>query len=229
MAVALAAIPFTVKLTVVDPTVVAEIRSAVKVPSPLSVTAPTVPAVDERVTTLPAEVTTLPYASSRVTVTNEVDAPSATIEVGFAVIVEIAGDGAPAVNVTVTVCAPATPFRVKLMTAFSGVVGAVSVAVYVPSPLSVTGPSIPVVVAIVTGPALCPVRFPNESSAVTVITAVDDPSAMRVSTLEVMVDVAGSGGPAMKSTVVVAAASTPPMRNDRVAVPVVDAGLSVAV
>ena len=55
--------------------------------------------------------------------------PFAAIEVGDAVMVDVAGEGAPAVKVTVALLVIAAPFNVPVMLAVPGVVEEVSVAV----------------------------------------------------------------------------------------------------
>ena len=98
-------------------------------PSPLSVTAERLPAVVLRTTVVPPVVRLLLFASLSWTVMVEVVTPSAVIEVGLAVMVEVAGDGAPTVNVTVASSVMADPFRVPVIVALPGAADEVRVAV----------------------------------------------------------------------------------------------------
>ncbi len=68
-------------------------------------------------------------ASFSCTVTVEVAAPSATIEVGAAVISDVAAAAAPAVNVTVSVSVIAAAFTVPVIVAVPTVAAEVNVAV----------------------------------------------------------------------------------------------------
>ena len=117
-------------------------------PFPLSVTPLREPAVVESVTVAPPVVSGVPDASRSSTVIVEVLVPFAGIEVGDAVICDVAPDGGPGpVNVTVAVSVIGEPPTVPLTVALPAVDGAVRAVVYVPSPLSVTGdPSVPAVV-----------------------------------------------------------------------------------
>lgn len=67
-------------------------------PLPLSDVAPMVPLSVAMTTALPPVVSRLPFASSNVTVTAEVEVPLATIAEGLAVIVEVPASAGPGVN-----------------------------------------------------------------------------------------------------------------------------------
>ena len=95
----------------------------------MSVTGPTLPRLLLISTVAPPTPTGLPLMSRAVTVTVDVDTPSATIDVGLAAIVELAADAGPAVNATVAVFAPAVPLNVNPTVAVAAVVDDVSVAV----------------------------------------------------------------------------------------------------
>ncbi len=126
-------------------------------PLPLSVTAESVPPVVARATVSPPAIRLVPEASLSRTVIVEVELPSAWIEVGLAVIVEVApeaGPGGAAPKVTVAVPPIGVPFRVPLTVPLPGLVGEVRVAVYVPSALSVTAERAPPVVERATVPPL---------------------------------------------------------------------------
>jgi hypothetical protein len=100
------------------------------VPFPLSVSGPIVPVVVESWTSAPPVVSGVPAASRSSTVIVEVLEPFAGIDVGAAVIWEVAPDGGPGpVNVTVAVSVIALPLTVPLTVAVPGTVEDVSVAV----------------------------------------------------------------------------------------------------
>jgi hypothetical protein len=101
------------------------------------VTELTVPAVVFRATVAPPVVIGVFEASRSWTVIVDWLVPFAGIEVGEAVIWEVAPDGGPgptAVNVTVAVSVIALPFTVPLTVAVSATEDEVRVAVYVPFP-----------------------------------------------------------------------------------------------
>jgi len=72
--------------------------------------------------------------------------PFAVMDVGEAVIVDVAVEAVPTVNVTVASSVIALPFSVPVIVAVPATVDDVKVAVYVPLLLSVTEPSVPDVV-----------------------------------------------------------------------------------
>jgi hypothetical protein len=82
-----------------------------------------------RATVSPPLVKLLLLASFTCTVIVEVVMPSATIEVGAAVISEVVASAAPGVNVTVAVSVIATAFSVPVIVAVPTVVAEVNVAV----------------------------------------------------------------------------------------------------
>ncbi len=71
----------------------------------------------------------MPLASLSWTVMVEVDVPSAVIEIGAAVMVEVAAEGGPVVKLTVASSAMAAAFTVPVTVAVPSVVEEVSVAV----------------------------------------------------------------------------------------------------
>ena len=91
-------------------------------------TADKLPAVVARATAAPPLVRLFPPASLSCTVMVEVLVPFAVIEVGLALMVEVAGEAAAAVKVTVALLAMAAPFSVPLIVAGPGVAEEVSVA-----------------------------------------------------------------------------------------------------
>jgi hypothetical protein len=129
--VALSAIdaPFSVPVIVAVPAVVEDVSVAVYVPFPLSVTAERLPAVVASATVAPPLVRLFEPASLSCTVMVDVLLPSATIEVGAAVMVEVTGEAAPAVKVTVALLAIAAPFNMPVIVAVPAMVEDVSVAV----------------------------------------------------------------------------------------------------
>jgi hypothetical protein len=224
-------LPSIVPLTSAVPDVVELVNVAVYVPSPISVTPVSEPAVELKRTVSPPEVSSFPFVSSACTVTVEVDDPSAVIETGDAEIVDVAPDAAPGAKVTnASPLAIAWPSIVPLTSAVPDVVELVSVAVYVPSPISVTPVSAPAVELSVTvsPPELS--SFPFASSACTVIVEVDDPSAVIEPGEAEIVDVAADAAPGAKVTnaspLVIALPSIVPLTS---AVPDVVELVSVAV
>jgi len=140
------ALPFRVPVTVAVPATVDDVKVAEYVPLLLSVTEPSVPEVVASVTVAPPVVRLFPFASFNRTVMVDVLVPFAVIDVGEAVIVDVAVDAVPTVNVTVASSVIALPFNVPVIVAVPATVDEVKVAVYVPLLLSVTEPSEPEVV-----------------------------------------------------------------------------------
>ncbi len=83
----------------------------------MSVTEPKLPRSVARVTVSPPLVRLMLEASFSCTVIVEVDEPSATIEVGAAVISDVVASAAPGVKVTVAVSVIATAFTVPVIVA----------------------------------------------------------------------------------------------------------------
>jgi hypothetical protein len=81
--------------------------------------------------------TRFPFTSKAVTVAVDVEIPSAVIDTGDALIVDVAADGAPATKSIVCSDPPKSALSVNRATAVSTTVDEVTVAVYVPSLLSV--------------------------------------------------------------------------------------------
>ncbi len=95
----------------------------------MSVTEPKVPRSVASTTVSPPSVRLLLLASFSCTVIVEVDVPSATIEVGAAVIREVVASATPGVNVTVAVSVMPAAFTVPVIVAVPGVTAEVKVAV----------------------------------------------------------------------------------------------------
>jgi hypothetical protein len=105
-------------------------------------------------------------------------------------------------KVTVALLVITTPFNEPVMVAVTPTVEEVSVAVYVPSPLSVTGLSVPAVVSSSTESPPDVKSVPSVNLSWTVIVDVEEPSAVMVVGDAEIVDTAGSGsGVAEKITV----------------------------
>ena len=134
--------PFSVPVIVAAPVLVDDVNVAVYVPSLLSVTLDGVPRVVASATVPPLAMRLLPSASLSWTVTIEVLVPFATIEAGLALIVEVAVDAPPDVNATLAVFVRDAAFSLAEIVAEPVVAEDVSVAVYVPSPLSVVAQSL---------------------------------------------------------------------------------------
>jgi hypothetical protein len=92
------------------------------------VTEPTLPLVVLRATVPPLAVRLFPLASLSWTVIVEVLEPFATIEVGDAVIWDVAVAAGPGVKVTTSLSVIAFPFRVPVIVALPAVVDEVRVA-----------------------------------------------------------------------------------------------------
>ena len=95
----------------------------------LSVTEPTLPRSVARATVSPPLIRLLLFESFSCTVIVEVSTPSATIEVGAAVISDVVASAASGVNVTVSVSVIAAAFTVPVIVAVPTVVAEVNVAV----------------------------------------------------------------------------------------------------
>ncbi len=95
----------------------------------MSVTEPKVPRSVARATVSPPLARLIVLTSFNCTVIVEVVAPSATIEVGAAVISDVAGSAGAGSNVTVAVSVIAAAFTVPVIVAVPGAVGEVRVAV----------------------------------------------------------------------------------------------------
>jgi hypothetical protein len=228
VAVSVIATVFSVPVTVAVPADVDDVNVAEYMPSPLSTTAPSVPMSVASATASPPAVRLLPFASFTCTTTLDVDAPSATMLVGDAVIVDVAADAVPGVNSTVAVSVIATPLSVPVTVAVPAVVDDVNVAEYVPSPLSVTAPSVPASVASATVSPPAVRLLPFASFSCTVTADVDAPSATMLVGDAVIVDVAADPAPGVNSTVAVSVIATPLSVPVTVAVPAVVDDVNVA-
>ena len=96
---------------------------------PLSVTAPSEPAVVESVTAPPLVARSLPPASFNCRVTVDVLAPSATIEPGLAVMVDVAVEAPPPTKETAVLFARAEPLSAPVIVAVPTLVEETRVAV----------------------------------------------------------------------------------------------------
>ncbi len=94
----------------------------------MSVTVPNVPRVVANATVSPPAVRMMPLASLSCTIIVEVDVPLAVMEVGAAVINEVAAEAAPGVKLTVALLVKADPFTVPVIEAVPAVEVEVSVA-----------------------------------------------------------------------------------------------------
>src|SRR5690606_2939388 len=126
--------PSTLPVMVTVPAVV-ELNEAVYVPLPTSVTVSSRPSSAVSVTVGPPTVRLLCFASFSCTVMRAV--LSVSMVSGSAVMVDVSGLAAPTDTSMVTVESMASPLTVPLIVTSPGVVGS-KVAVYVPSPSSVT-------------------------------------------------------------------------------------------
>jgi hypothetical protein len=206
------------------------------VPFPLSVSGPIDPVVVESWTSAPPEVSGVPAASRSSTVIVEVLVPFAGIDVGEAVIWEVAPDGGPGptpVNVTVASSVIALPLTVPLIVAVTlvGDEEEVRVAVYVPLPLSISELSDPAVVESWTSAPPVVSGVPAASRSSTVIVDVLVPFAGIDVGEAVICDVAPEGGPgptAVKVTLAVSVIEFPFTVPLTVSVPAVDDDVSVA-
>ncbi len=187
------------------------------------------PAVVETTTVAPPAPIRLPKLSLRVTLISDVEEPSAVIEVGVATTVAVLADGVPGTKLTLAVAVAAVPPTVKEIVAVPDNVAAVSVAAYVPSPLSVTMPRLPRLVAIVTDVPPVVTRLPLASRRVTVTVDWAAPSAVNDVGEADICEVPGLGAPATKPTVPVAVEAFPPTVKVMVAVPTVTPEVRVAV
>ena len=79
-------------------------------PSPTSVTGPTVPRLVDKSTLAPPAMIRFPIASRACTVTSAVDIPSAGITVGVAMMVEVPGSGSPCLKSITATLARGSPF-----------------------------------------------------------------------------------------------------------------------
>jgi hypothetical protein len=196
------------------------VNVAVYVPFALSVTAPKVPvlvpAPSVNATVAPPVVIAFPAASFSVAVTVVV-APAATVPVPTET-VDCTGEGGPGVTVKVGMAVvTAAPSSAAAIERAVPAVVAVSVAEYVPLPLSTTAPIVPALVppapsakATLAPPE--PIVAPDASFVVSVMVA-DDPDAM-VALEIVTVEVAAEGsGPSPPS------GSVPPLHASSAAIP----------
>ena len=119
---------FSVPLTVAVPFAVDDVSRAVYVPSPLSAKLDNVPAFELRAIVSPPVVRLLPLASLACTVMVVLETPSAVIEDGVAVTVDVAAEASPGTNSTLALSVMSVPSSVPVIVAVSAVVDDVSVA-----------------------------------------------------------------------------------------------------
>ena len=101
--------PLIVPVTWAEPEVRPAVRVAEYVPSPLSLTEPSVPSVLESTTVAPPPVRPLSFASRARTVMVDVEEPSASIALGEAEMVVWPAASAPTVSSNGALSAPASP------------------------------------------------------------------------------------------------------------------------
>ena len=159
----------------------------------------------------------------------EVLVPLATMDVGDAVMVEVATLAAPGVKVTVSESAMVTPFTIPVMIELLAVVEEVNVAVYVPFPLSVTVEIVPAVFESATLDPPVVRLFPLESVNCTVMIDVLIPSAMILTGEAVITELFSSGGPGTNATVSVSEIATPPRVPEIIEFPTFVAEVNMAV
>ena len=117
---------------------------------------PSEPSVVANATVSPPTAKLFPFVSRNCTVIVDVEAPSAAIEIGTALIKEVVASAGPGTKLTTALSMIAAAFTVPVTIAVPVDMDEVKVAVYVPSPLSVMLPSDPSVVnsATVSPPAV---------------------------------------------------------------------------
>ena len=120
----------------------------------------------------------------------EVLVPLAVIEVGAAVRVVVSALIGPVVKITVALSVKATAFKIPVIVAVPAVVDDVSVAVYVPSPLSITAVNVPRFEDRITSSPPVEILFPFASFNWIVIVEVVIPSAAMEVVEAVIVEVA---------------------------------------
>jgi hypothetical protein len=206
-----------------------EVNVMVYVPSPLSVTADSVPNVADTATASPPVVRLLPAASFSWTVITVVVCPFAAIDDCDVEMVEVLALAFPRTNDTTALSiiglAVIDPEMVAVVTA----VDEVNVAVYVPFPLSVIGVSDPADVFKITASPPVESMLPLLSLAWMVIIEVLTPLAMIVVGVAEITVVIGLAGPGKKFTVAVSVIDIPLSVPDSIAVPVVVCDVKIAV
>jgi len=194
----------------------------------LFVTEPSEPRVVASATVPAPVVRSFEFASFSRTVIAEVLAPFATTVVGLAVTVDVESEAAPGTKSTLAVLVSALPFSVPETVAVPALVEEVSVAAYVPSPLSTTAVSVPRVVARATVPADVPTSFPFESLIRTVIEEVLAPLAVIEVGAALIVDALSEAAPGANVTLADCANAEPFRVPVTVAVPALVEEVSVA-
>ncbi len=222
-------LPFSVPVIVAVPVTVDEVNVAVYVPLLLSVTEPSVPDVVESATVSPPVDRLFPFTSFNCTVMVDVLVPFAVIDVGEAVINDVAVEAVPTVNVTVALSVMELPFNVPVIVAVPVTVDEVNVAVYVPLLLSVTEPSVPDVVERATVSPPLVRLFPFTSFNCKVIVDVLIPFAVIEAGDAVINEVAVEAAPTVNVTVALSVMELPFNVPVIVAVPVTVDEVNVAV
>ena len=121
--------PSIVPVIVALPAVTDDVKVAVYVPSPLSVTEDNVPEVVDNKTIAPPVVKLVPMPFLACTVIIVVELPFATIEFEAAVMAEVVGSAEVLIKLTVASSVIGDPLRVPVMVAVAGEADDVSVAV----------------------------------------------------------------------------------------------------
>jgi hypothetical protein len=157
----------------------------------------------------PPTVRRFQFASNSVTVISEVLAPSEAILIGDATIAAFAADAAPGTNSTVAAADARInmSFTLNETTLSPATVEDVSVAEYVPSPLSVVPEMVPALGSNTTVSPPDTNWFPFPSNSVTVISEVLTPSAVILVGDATIVDVDPDASPGKNTTEAVAVAS----------------------
>lgn len=162
------------------------------------VTAESAPAVRDIVTGMPALfVIRFPFESKSVTVIVDVLTPFAVILRGDAAIVDLFSDAGPATKFTVVVAVAFTPPTEKESVLVPVVIEDVSVAVYVPLPLSLTPEIVPRLRLMTTVSPPLVIRLPLASKSVTVTVDVLVPFAVIEVGEATMVDLAAEAAARM--------------------------------
>ena len=221
--------PFSFPVMIAVPAVVDEVSVAVYVLLPLSVILPMEPNVVVNVIVAPPVVTLFPLASLSCTVMVDVLVPLAMIDEDEAVIKLVAVLAAPGTNATVSLSVIDVPLIFPVMVAVPAVVDEVSVAVYVPLPLSVILPMEPDVVVNVTVAPPVVRLFPFASLSCTVMVDVVMPSAVMEEGEAVINEVVVLAAPGAKITISLSAIDVPLIFPVIVAVPAIVDEVSVAV
>jgi len=220
---------FKVPVMVAVPVTIPDVTVAVYVPLLLSVTELNVPVVVDKPTVAPPVVRLFPFASFACTVIVDVLTPSAVMDVGEAVISDVAALAAPGANIIISLSAILEPLIFPVTVAGPATVDEVSIAVYVPLLLSVMLPIEPAdVVSVIVAPPIVRL-FPLMSFTCTVMIEVLVPLATIEEGDAVICVVAVLAAPGVKDTISLSVIADPFICPVMVAVPAVVDDVSVAV